>query len=70
VASGCRLDPLQHGVDGGFDLEPDVGAHDRAAVGDRCVRDRELQRRDLHVAVSDGEVDVVAAPDQAFDQNP
>ena len=33
---------------------------DRAAVRDRRVDDRELERRDLHVALADGEVLVVA----------
>ena len=36
----CRIVPS-----GACDVEPDVRAHDRAAVGDRRVRDGELQRR-------------------------
>ena len=39
---------------------PRCGRDDRAAVGQRRVGDRELQRRGLQVALADGEVDVVA----------
>ncbi len=37
----------------------DVGRDDPAVVGQRRVHDRQLQRRDLNVALADGGVDVV-----------
>ena len=43
-----------------LDRHPEVRAHDAAAVGDRGVGDRHLQRRGLQVALADREVDVVA----------
>ena len=42
------------------DLHADVGRDDRAAVGDRRVGDRHLQRVGLQVALAGGELDVVA----------
>jgi len=40
--------------------QAEVGTHDRPPVGDRRVGDGELERRHLHVALADGQVDVVA----------
>ena len=60
VAGRGRVDPLEHGAVGGVGLETDVGTDYGAAVGDRRVGDRQLQRRGLEVALADGEVLVVA----------
>ena len=43
-----------------LDAEPDVRPDQVAAVGDRRVRDRHLQRVGLQIALADREVDVVA----------
>ncbi len=55
-----RVDLLQGLAGDALDSLGQVRAHHRAAVGDRRVGDRHLQRVGLQVALADGEVDVVA----------
>jgi hypothetical protein len=57
---GVALDALDQLAAGALDLQAEMRPHDLAAVGDRRVRDGHLQRRGLHVALPDREVDGVA----------
>ena len=50
-----------------LDRQPEVRAHHAAAVGDRRVGGRELERRRLEVALADREVDVVARGPRPLD---
>ncbi len=66
VAPGLGVDFLQHPAGRVVDLQPDVGGHDRAAVGDRRVGDGHLQRVGLEVALAGGQLDVVAGRPRPF----
>ena len=66
-ALGGLADLLQLPPGAVLDLLAEVRRDDAAAVGDRGVGDRELERRRLQVALTDGEVDVVAAAPRAVD---
>ena len=57
---GAGVDLLDRAALRVLDPQADVRADDLAAVGDRRVGDRHLQRVGLQVALADGEVDVVA----------
>ena len=59
-AARRRLELLLRLAGGVLDPLAQPRPHDLAAVGDRRVRDRHLQRVGLDVALADGEVDVVA----------
>ena len=50
-----------------LDRLAEVRLDDRAAVGQRRVGDRDLQRRRLQIALADGEVDAVAGRPRAVD---
>ena len=60
VATGLRGQFLQHPAGGVLDFHPHVRRHHGAAVGDRRVGDRHLQRVRLQVALPGGQLDVVA----------
>ncbi len=59
-AARLGVEFLQHPAGRVVDLQADVGGDDRAAVGERRVGDRHLQRVGLQVALPGGELHVVS----------
>src|SRR5205807_2458207 len=60
VAHDRRVDPPDQGPVRLLDVKAQVRPHDRASVGDGRVGHGQLERGDLHVALADGQVLVVA----------
>ena len=65
VARAGRVDFLEHPAGGVLDFLADVRGDDRAAVAERRVGDRHLQRVGLQVALAGRQLDVVARPTRA-----
>ena len=63
---GAGVEFLQHAAGGVVDLHADVRGDDGAAVAERRVGERQLQRVRLQVPLAGGELDVVARRPAAF----